>query len=277
MTDTATSFPTDHAAPAEVLNPPMPEPIGPTHEGRRRSAAEEARTLVAQTNVATLATLSEDGHPWGSLVSYATLADGSPVLCVSLLAEHGRNLRADQRASLVVAEPARGGDPLNSGRVTLAGVAQRPTGTLEATARDAYVQAHPPARLYAGFGDFSLWVLRVDRVRWVGGYGRMDSADAASYRAAEPDPVQGQTAYAIAHLNADHADALLLMARAFGGHPDALSATCTGADRYGIELRVVTPRGETRARIGFAEPIVEPDGLRGATVELTRRSRAALA
>jgi len=275
MTDTTTT-PNDHLAPPELLTPRRPEPTGPTYEGRRRSPAEEARTLVAGTNVATLATLSSDGHPWGSLVSYASLPDGAPVLCVSLLAEHGRNLRCDPRASLVVAQSERRGDPLDAGRVTLAGTVARPEGDLEATARAAYVAAHPPAGLYAGFGDFSLWVLRIERVRWVGGYGRMDSADAAAYAAAAPDPVAPRAAHAVEHLNADHADALLLLARAFGGYPDATSASCVAADRYGVELAALTPRGPTPVRIGFAAPVAEVDGLRQAIVDLTRRAREAL-
>src|SRR6185312_16972529 len=71
--------------------------------------AEQARTLVAQTNRAALATTSEDGSPWASLVVYAALADGTPVLCLSTLAEHGRNVTRDPRASLMVGEEATAG------------------------------------------------------------------------------------------------------------------------------------------------------------------------
>ena len=65
----------------------------------------------------------------------------------------------------------------------------------------------------------------------------MDSTDAGAYHAAEPDPVAPGAAYAIEHLNEDHADALLLMAQALGGHPDATEATCVRIDRYGLDLR----------------------------------------
>ena len=116
-------------------------------------------------------------------------------------------------------------------------------------------------------------MLQVERVRWVGGYGRMDSADAEAYANAEADPV-GKADGAVNHLNEDHADALLMMAQALGGYPDAESARCTGADRYGLDLTVSTPRGTAPARVGFAEPVTEPAGLRGATVELTRRARS---
>ena len=239
---------------------------------RRRSAAEEARTLVAGTNVATLATLSEDGHPWASLVTFGLLGDGSPVLCVSVLAEHGRNLEVDPRASLLVAA-GTAEDPLATGRVTLLGRVARPAQGEAAAVR----AAHPTAPDFEDFHDFSLWVLRVERVRWVGGYGRMDSPGPDAYRAAEPDPVAPQTAYAVEHLNADHPDALLAVARALGGRPDASAATCSAADRYGLDLAIETPRGRVAARVGFAEPATAADGLRAATIELTHRARASLA
>jgi putative heme iron utilization protein len=272
VTDTTAYATGDHQVSGEGP-PPPPPPLTQVPATRRRTAGEEARTLVAQTNVATLATLSDDGMPWASLVSYAALEDGSPVLLVSTLAEHGRNLERDPRASLVVASAEPRKDPLAAGRVTLAGRVARPSGETEAVAREAYLAGVPTAKIYAEFGDFSFYVLEVDRVRWVGGYGRMDSADAESYANAQADPV-GEPIGAIKHLNDDHADALLIMAQALGGYPDAETARCTTADRYGLDLMVGTPRGSAPARVGFAEPVTEPAGLRAATVELTRRARA---
>ncbi len=237
---------------------------------RQRTAAEEARTLLAQSSAGTLATLSADGGPWASLVAYGTTVDGSPVLLVSTLAEHGRNLRTDGRASLCVAEVATGDDVLDCGRVTLAGVAER---TEDDAALASFQAAHPFARTYVGFDDFSCWVLRVERVRWVGGYGRMDSATAADYHAAEPDPVAGSAVSAARHMNDDHPDALLLMAQRLAGIPDAERVVCQRADRYGLDLWVHTPRGDEAARVGFAEACTEAGGLRAAAVELTRRAR----
>jgi putative heme iron utilization protein len=251
-----------------------PAPLVAVPDVPRRTPAEEARTLMATTNVATLATLSEDGGPWASLVTFGMLPDGAPVLFVSTLAEHGRNLQRDARASLVVAQPSPSGDPLAAGRVTVAGRARMPAGDQERAARAAYLTGVDEASMFIAFDDFSLYVLDVERVRWVGGYGRMDSVTAADFAGAEPDPVD-DARDAVAHLNHDHADALLAMARALGGHPDATSATCAAADRYGLDLVVDTPRGRAPARVGFATPVTAREGLRGATVALTRRARAA--
>jgi putative heme iron utilization protein len=238
----------------------------------RPSAAEEARTIAASVNTGTLATLTATGDPWASFVTYGLLG-GAPVLCVSNMAEHGRNLSRDQRASIAIVAPATEADPLASGRVTLAGVVEQPFDDELGAARDAHMAAVPAAKYYIDYTDFTLWVLRVQRVRWVGGYGRMDSATGEAYAEAQPDPVVPHAAGAIAHLNADHAASLCAMAKALGGFPDASAATCTGADRYGLDLRVSTPRGIAYTRVGYEAAIDSYDDLRSATVELARRAR----
>lgn len=264
------SSPRDHGDPGDA--PSVPPPLTPVVNATRPSAAEEARTIAASTNTGTLATLTADGDPWASLVTYG-LDGGSPVLCVSNLAEHGRNLHGDQRASIAVVAPATESDPLANARITIAGVVRRPTDAEHDSARQAHLDAVPAAKYYVDYSDFTLWVLDVARVRWVGGYGRMDSATAADYLAASPDPVRSAAAGAIEHLNADHADSLTLMARALGGYPDATAALCTDVDRYGLDLRVTCDRGIAYTRIGYATPIDSPDQLRQAAVDLTRRAR----
>jgi heme iron utilization protein len=249
-------------------------PLVEVPSARTRSAAEEARTILAANVTGALATLSADGDPWASIVNYGVLADGSPVFSLSTLAQHGRNLKRDQRASLAVSEsvpPAR--DPADTGRVTVAGVTEVPTGERLEEARRVYEAAIASAAIFGDFVDFTWWVLRVERVRWVGGFGRMDSVGPESFAAAAADPVAPSAPGAISHLNADHADALLLIAQTLSGHTDAEGATCVAADRYGLDLQLDTPRGRTGARVGFEEPIDAPDGLRAATVAMVARAR----
>jgi putative heme iron utilization protein len=260
----------DHGDPGDApsVAPPLRAVANPT----RPSAAEEARTIAASRSSGTLATLSAAGDPWASLITYGLL-DGAPVLCVTNMAEHGRNLAGDPRASIVIVAPSSDPDPLASGRVTLAGIVEAPTGAERVAARDAYLTAVASAKYYIDYSDFAMWVLRVHRVRWVGGYGRMESTTGEAYTAADPDPVQPHTAGAIADLNAEHAAALVAMAKVLGGYPDTTAATCTGVDRYGLDLRVSTDRGPAYTRIGYAAPIASIDELRSATVELARRAR----
>ena len=216
----------DHGDPGDA--PSVPPPLTALANSVRQSAAEEARTIAGSTNTGTLATLTADGDPWASYVTYGLLG-GAPVLCVSNLAEHGRNLASDPRASIAIVAPTSESDPLASGRVTLAGVVEAPDGDERAAAREAHLSAVAAAKYYIDYSDFTLWVLRVQRVRWVGGYGRMESTTGEEYSAAAPDPVQPQAAGAIDHLNADHADSLVAMAKVLGGYPDTTAATCTGA------------------------------------------------
>jgi len=90
------------------------------------------------------------------------------------------------------------------------------------------------------------------------------------------DPVSRGAERAIAHLNEDHADALLEMARALGGRPEATVARCLDADRTGLDLLAATPAGDVPVRVLYEEPIEGPEGLRKATVKLAQRARAEL-
>jgi putative heme iron utilization protein len=257
--------------------PSVPPPLGVVGSAPRLSAAEEARTLVAATNAGALATLTDDGDPWASLVTYGAGEDGAPVLCVSHLAEHGRNLARTPRASLLITQVDSTPDRLSGARVTLAGRAERPADSATlAAARAVHLASVPAASAYIDYSDFSLWVLRVERVRWVGGYGRMDSASGAAYAAAAPDPVAIHASSAIDHLNEDHADALLAIGHALGGYPDATAARCSAIDRYGIDLALDTPRGHAPTRVAFPGALTDSSQLRAATVELTRRARTTI-
>ena len=256
--------------------PEPPAPLEEVSEAPRRSPAEQARFIVHHAEVASLATISDDGSPWASLVGFGVLDGGAPVLMLSTLAEHGRNALREARASMVFALPETGGDHLARGRVTLSGSLVRPEGEKAETAKAAYIERSPAAKMYSQMGDFSTYVLEVERIRWVGGYGVMDWASVEAYAAAEVDPV-ADAAVAVTHLNEDHADALLEIARAMTGYTDAESARCTGADRYGLDLRISTPRGTAPARAGWPGRLDGPEELRPASIELLRIARERLA
>ncbi|MEY2512738.1 MAG: hypothetical protein QOJ89_96 [bacterium] len=242
---------------------------------RRRNPAEEARTLVSTVTVASLATVSENGAPWCSLVVYGPTADGNPVLLVSKDSEHGANLLRDPRASLAINDPAQPGDPLDRARITLAGLVTRPHGDDFEDALDAHCAAVPGARLYAGWDDQLLCVLEVERVRWVGGLAKTDALTRDEYRAAEPDPTAPVAAKVAAQLNKDQPDGLLAIAREFAGARGAVSAYCTGLDRYGIDLSCTGAGQSAAARAQFDEPLQAAADARPAALELVRRARAA--
>src|SRR3954470_13446608 len=192
----------------------------PTH-------AERARTLDARIATGTLCTIAVEpaGYPYGSFVTVA-FDGGNPVFLISTLAEHTHNLERDARASLLVAEGGSD-DPLANGRVTVLGECRRIAADDPElpNARKAFLAVHPNARYYADFRDFAFWKLHVDSVRYIGGYGRMSWISKADWQAAEPDPLGPSAAGIIAHMNADHADALVLCCKAFSKATEIASAS----------------------------------------------------
>src|SRR5579863_10254585 len=92
--------------------------------------AQLARSLLRRSRQGALATLQAgSGDPYCSLVNVASHADGSPILLISRLALHTRNLLADARVSLMLDERIEG-DPLEGSRIMLAGHAEE-AGTAE--------------------------------------------------------------------------------------------------------------------------------------------------
>ena len=236
--------------------------------------AELARTLAASQTRATLSTLTAEGYPYGSAVSYAVDESGAPILLISDMAEHTVNVRGDDRVSLLVAaDIPDGADPLSTARMTLVGrmsLLDEP-----GERRTAYLDAHPYASYYADFTDFGFWRLDVEQCRFVGGFGHMSWVSGDGYATAPVDPIAPVADGVVAHMNEDHADANLLYATALAGLPDATTARMVGIDRHGITLRVETPDAPRMARLGFPAPLTAADEARPAVIELLAQARAA--
>ena len=240
------------------------------------SHAERARTLASQISTGTLCTLALEpaGYPYGSFVTVA-FDDGAPIFLISRLAEHTKNLERDPRASLLVAEGGSA-DPLANGRVTMIGRCTRVDGE-GGSARDAFLATHPNAAYYADFRDFAFWKLHVASVRYIGGYGRMSWVDETEWQTAEPDPLGPSAAATIAHMNADHADAMVLYCKAFSKATEISAAMMTGVDRYGFEMSAKTKEGPRPVRLAFAAPVSTPDEARAALISMLKDARNALA
>jgi len=236
------------------IPPPTPEP---TH-------AERARTLMAASRVGSLATLSSvepEGYPFGSVVAYALDSAGRPVLLLSDIAEHTRNLKADPRASLMTKEDDRPGDVLALGRVTLVGDLHLVGEAERDTVQPGYLETHPDT-VYAGFKDFNFYRLEVASVRYVGGFGHMSWVEADDYAQAEADPLRLHQNSIVEHMNNDHGEAMVAYAKAFGGVTEATGARMLGCDRYGFEMLVEHPGGKQGVRLGFESSADTPDAVR---------------
>ncbi len=247
---------------------PPPEP----------SHAERCRTLVAAASRGALSTLAADpeGYPYGSVASYGLDDRGNPLFFVSLMAEHTQNAMRDPRASLLVTEPVPdGADPLASGRVTLLGLLSTVAESDRPTARHRYLLANPAAAYYIDFADFVFYRLEVEAIRYVGGYGRMSWVDAGAYAEAEPDPLAEAAAGIIEHMNADHAEAQILLCRHLADRPDTTEAVMSSVDRYGFEMIAVSPAGRAAVRLGFPGECTTGEQVREAMIAMVAGARAA--
>lgn len=247
----------------------------PTH-------AERARTLVARRGTGTLSTLALDpaGHPYGSVATYTPDGSGAPLVLMSEMAEHARNLTEDPRCSLLVTAPARAGtDRLAGERATLLGETTRLPGEDQEEAVATYLRAHPGA-FWARFPDFHVHRLEITTIRYVRGFGEMSWVEAADYADAEPDSLAADEAGIVEHMNEDHREGLREMAdyhlEVDGRVTDA---EMLGCDRYGFEVRM-TVAGDDEpftafGRLGFPEPLEDASAARGAMIDLVRAARSA--
>lgn len=244
------------------------DPLLPVDDEARRLA----RLLMRQSRSGALATNdAEGGAPFASLVALATDIDGSPILLTSQLSIHTRLLDKDARCSLLLSAIGKG-DPLAHPRLTLLAKAERIERGSEAegAVRRRYLSLNPKAKLYVDFPDFGFWRLGVTAGSLNGGFGRayrLEASDLILDMSAFPDFAQWE-AQAIAHMNADHAEAVALYAtRLCGGREGAWQIV--GLDPEGLQLAL----GDEILRLAFPRPLKTAGDLRPVLMELARQAR----
>jgi heme oxygenase (biliverdin-IX-beta and delta-forming) len=264
MSSSETTVPRQHAFTGPAL-PQLPEP----------SHAERIRTLMSLTSIATLSTLSRKhpGFPFGSLMPFALDSFGQPLFLISNMAMHTQNLKADSRCSLFVGQAGPEGDALGTARATLIGNAEPVPENDVDDARKRYLARHENSRYWVDFSDFSFFRLQPIDLYYVGGFGVMGWVDAQDYEHAAPDPLAEAAPGILTHMNADHVDAMILLAGSHAGI-DATEATMTSVDRLGFSLRLKTTNGVKGARINFLREVATPQDTRAVLVEMVRQARA---
>ncbi|HXP95905.1 MAG TPA: pyridoxamine 5'-phosphate oxidase family protein [Telmatospirillum sp.] len=211
-----------------ISNPPIPPPADPDSAAR---LALVVRMLLRQADRAALGTILADrGTPYVSLVGVATDVDGTPILLLSRLAEHTRSILKDSHVSLLIDGAAGFVNPQQGPRITL-------QGRVEAGQGDRlgrrFLARHPAAALYAGFADFSFYRLLVERIHWVGGFGRAQWLT--------PQPACGEA-----------------VAQKFDAAVSEISATIARDHADGL-ARIVGRRLKTRGKNWYLASI-DPDG-----------------
>jgi len=244
------------------MAPPIPDPAPGT----------VARLLLRSLDRGSLATLMrpdapDAGSPYASLVLVAVDHDASPILLISALADHTKNLLASPTVSLLFDGTVGLDEPLTGPRVSVQAIAKR-TEDPRHVAR--FIARHPGAAMYSGFKDFAFWRLEVTRAHLVAGFGRIhwiaardviyDTADATALADAEAD--------ILAHMNKDHADAVQLYATKLLGHTGG-GWTLTGVDPEGADLR----HGGEVARLSFEHKVTDAEAARAELVRLVKKAR----
>nr|WP_281392749.1 pyridoxamine 5'-phosphate oxidase family protein [Roseospira goensis] len=229
-----------------------------------------ARLMVRRSVQAALSTVMAGpplGAPYGSLVTVATDPRGAPLVLLSDLSDHTRNLKADDRAALLFTEAGGHVNPQEDARVTLMG---RLVPDPDPAARDRFLARHPHAALYAGFTDFAVYRMTVSHAHFVGGFGAAAWID---------DPADWL-------VPADLAASVQARAAALGALRDADGWRLVGVDADGIDLAPPAPpdpgpaekdpgeSGRVR-RVAFATPLADADALDAAVRSLLRDGAAA--
>ncbi len=254
-----------HATGATPSQPDVPEP----------SFGERARTLAYVGRVGTLSSLSakHPGWPFGSVMPYALDERGNPLFLISSMAMHTQNVARDARAALMVAQHAGLEDALGSARVTLMGNAAKVSPEDLESVRERYLASYENARYWVDFEDFSFYRLEIIDVYYVGGFGVMGWLSAEDYHAAEPDPLADAAAGILSHMNADHVEAMILLARKHAGL-EATEAQMTAVDRLGFHLRLKTAEGMKGTRIAFSSEARTPQQVREVLVAMVKAAQA---
>ncbi len=265
MTSTETTVVRRHA----YTGPNAPQLPEPTY-------AERVRTLVTLTSIATLSTICRrlPGYPFGSLMPYALDIEGRPVFLISNMAMHTQNLKAEPRASLFVGQIAEG-DPLGAARATVVGDVEAVSESEASAVRELYLARHDNSRSWVDFDDFGFYRLQPLDIYYVGGFGVMGWVSAEDYQQAKIDPLADAAPGILAHMNADHVPAMVLLARAYAGY-EATEATMTAVDRLGFFLRLRTAEGMKGVRINFLREVATALDTRKVLVEMVRTAEASV-
>jgi putative heme iron utilization protein len=236
-------------------------------ETRDFDAKLAAKKLLREGRSGALATLMpSSGDPYCSLVNVATDITGAPLMLLSTLAIHTKNLLADGRVSLMLDE-RKEGDPLQGARVMLTGICGK---TDDAAVRAAYLRRQPEAEMFAGFKDFAFYRIDITHAHLVAGFGRIVDLTPADVLTdvSDAQALVDAEAGAIEHMNADHAEACRLYATKLLGAPDG-DWRCAGIDPDGIELQ----NGRTALRLPFPQRVTASGPLRAALKQLAEQAR----
>jgi len=216
-----------------------------------------ARRLLLEESFGVLSTISVDlaGYPFGSVTPYCMDSMSRPIVYISHIAQHTKNIIADSRVSLTVIQKSSDDDVQSQGRVTFIANAREVLQD-DSEVRERYFRYFPSARQYELTHDFTFFRLDPVRVRFIGGFGRIFWVEPKEFMMTNPFSA-AEEALIVDHMNKDHANALRRYA---GGEPVHMA----GIDGEGLDVL----KAGVKVRIPFPAPVTN--------MEEARRTLAAM-
>ena len=219
-----------------------------------------ARSLILDESFGVLSTISLDlaGYPFGSVTPYCMDRMGRPLIYISPIAQHTKNIMADPRVSLTVLERTETDDVQSQGRVTyIANASEVPGDDRDSSER--YFRYFPSARQYDRTHAFEFFRLEPVRVRFIGGFGQIFWVEPHEFMLANPFSPMEESRI-IQHMNQDHPDVVRRMV-------DGDSAEMVGIDAEGFDVL----SSDRKTRVSFATPVYSVEEARRAFVQMAKR------
>ncbi len=228
--------------------------------------AKEARNLLVSEYQAILSTHSVDveGYPFGSVVPYCLNQQGKPIILISSIAQHTKNILSNPKVSLIATE-SDADDLQTVGRITYIADAEK-LDIDDTDSIERYYRYFPQSQDYHQIHDFDFYQLNPIRIRFIGGFGQIYWLEKEDILLANPFSSAEEKSM-IDHMNTDHAEAIKHYCVSYGIKYSAESVpVIAGIDSEGFNLRC----GARIHRINFIEAVTTALDVRKALVEMAK-------
>jgi len=237
--------------------------------------SQEARKFLRSTRSGILSTHSVrfEGYPFGSVAPFVLDHSCQPVILISNIAEHTKNIIANPKVSLLVFAGAE--DLQANARLTLLGEAAKINKDEDADLRTRYLRYLPQASSYFDMHDFAFYRIQIRQARYIGGFGKMSwmsENDLLNDITSIGSPLASQETAIIDHMNADHAESLISYCKHFHG-VDATNVQMLGIDCDGFDVKAIVNNDTTVLRFDFEQPIHDAQSARTALVSMSKTAK----
>lgn len=234
--------------------------------------AQEALQFLRACQNGVLSTFSAkfEGYPFGSVAPFVLNHAGEPVILISTIAEHTKNIIANPKVSLLVFAGME--DLQANARLTLLGEAVLADKD-DANLRERYLRYFPQAETYFDMHDFHFYRIKIAQVRYIAGFGKMGwvSEESFSVISVNTEIIKKEAAI-IAHMNTDHQQSLIAYCQHFYGF-NPQSARMLGIDSDGFDVKIQLENSEKIVRFEFETPIYDANSARAALVAMSKMAK----